>query len=490
MKLRPQAWVIPAGVAVAAAVAVGLWLSGSVELPRRTGMAPVPMYFPAEFPGRRSEGPGEVASGPTPPDWPGFRGPNRDGIRPAGPPLAESWPAGGPPVLWEIELGDGYGGAAVRDGKVYVLDYDEDRKGDVLRCLSLDNGEEIWRRYYKMDIPDDHGYSRTIPAATSEHVVAFSPACHVLCTDAEGEYLWSIDLVQEYEAEVPKWYAGQCPLIDRTEDGREYAVIAPGGTSLMIAAWCEPGEPRADGTKAPKLRWVAENPHGWQMTHSSITPMTFTGETRTWNMYVYPAGKGVVGIERDTGEILWTYEPWAVAPANIPAPIDCGDGRILCAAGYQAGSVLIRLREVNGQIVAEQERRFTPEQFGAYQQTPIFYRSSPDDPGHVYGVMPAGKSGLTGQLVCMSPEGEIKWASGKRDRFKWGPYVIADGKILAMNDSGVLTMARATPAGYERLAHAEVFPRGKEAWGPPAVAGDKLIVRDFTRMRCLDLSAE
>ena len=43
-------------------------------------------------------------------------------------------------MLWSIELGEGHAGAAVRDGRVYVLDYDRQAEADVLRCLSLADG--------------------------------------------------------------------------------------------------------------------------------------------------------------------------------------------------------------------------------------------------------------------------------------------------------------------------------------------------------------
>ena len=34
-------------------------------------------------------------------DWPQWRGPNRDGVAPKSPALADSWPAEGPKKLWE-----------------------------------------------------------------------------------------------------------------------------------------------------------------------------------------------------------------------------------------------------------------------------------------------------------------------------------------------------------------------------------------------------
>jgi outer membrane protein assembly factor BamB len=55
-----------------------------------------------------------------------------------------------------------------------------------------------------------------------------------------------------------------------------------------------------------------------------------------------------------------------------------------------------------------------------------------------------------------------------------------------MNDAGALTLAEATPAGYVQLAGAKVLD-GPDSWGPMAIASGRLILRDLTRMVCLDI---
>jgi len=84
--------------------------------------------------------------------WPNFRGPGYDNIstEPIG--LLEKWPESGPDILWKKELGEGHAGAAIHNGRVYVLDYDERRKYDMLHCYSLTDGTELWRRYYSVNI--------------------------------------------------------------------------------------------------------------------------------------------------------------------------------------------------------------------------------------------------------------------------------------------------------------------------------------------------
>jgi outer membrane protein assembly factor BamB len=119
-----------------------------------------------------------------------------------------------------------------------------------------------------------------------------------------------------------------------------------------------------------------------------------------------------------------------------------------------------------------------PKQFNSEQQTPIFFD------GHVVGIRKQDR----GRLVCLDLEGNEIWNSGQ-DRFGHGPYLIADGVILALSNEGELVMAEASTAAYRPLARYQVFVDGQDAWGPMALAGGRLIVRDMTRMTCLNLAA-
>src|SRR6185369_826830 len=115
--------------------------------------------------------------------------------------IARSWGAGEPRELWGIDLGEGYAGAAVLKGRVYVMDYDQQHRQDVLRSLSLADGQEIWRFSYPVSVKRNHGMSRTTPALTDNLLVAIGPKCHVVCLDPEsGQLRWGLDLVRQYGA--------------------------------------------------------------------------------------------------------------------------------------------------------------------------------------------------------------------------------------------------------------------------------------------------
>jgi outer membrane protein assembly factor BamB len=456
---------------VLAVAALGLWLTSS----SRVTLAKSVPGLDGKPPGAAGAGSranigelftaGEGTAADYPGEWTRFRGAGFDGVADAKVALADAWPASGPRAVWSLELGEGYAAPVVSGGRVYLLDYDESRRADSLRCLSLADGQEIWRRAYRVAVKRNHGFSRAIPAVADGYVVSIGPEGQVMCVDAfSGSLSWGIDLKADYGAEIPLWHTGQCALIDRG-----VAVIAVGAGILMMGVDCRTGA----------VVWSTPNPGAYGMSHSSIMPVTIAG-TRT---YVYCALGAVVGVSAEPasrGELLWQVKEWN--PRVVaPSPVSLGGGRIYVTAGYGAGGALLSIDRTNTGFEGRVVSRWSPRQgFASEQQTPVFWR------GSLYGILPKDAGEAGGELVCATPEGAMKWRSGKGNRFGLGPYLIADGKILVLSDDGVLTMARASAERYEPLAQAKVLS-GRDAWGPLCLAGRYLLARDTRRLVCLDL---
>lgn len=400
--------------------------------------------------------------------WPRFRGQQFDNISSENTGLIERFPEGGPRIMWDVSLGEGHAGAAIYKGAVYVLDYDEERRADVLRCFSLTSGEEIWRRGYRINLKRNHGMSRTVPAVTEDHVLTIGPRSHVMCVRRQtGEYLWGLNVEKEYATEIPLWYTGQCPLIDR---GR--AVIATGGKALMVALDMESGE----------ILWETPNPGGWQMSHSSIMPFEFGG-TR---MYVYSAFGGVCGVAAEgpeAGSILWQTAAWnhqVVAPSPVCLP----DGTIFLTAGYGAGAMVLRLSGAGGDFAVDVVAEYSPKEgLASEQQTPVVFEN------HLMGILPKDAGPLRNQLVCVDPSDfqTIVWSSGSDKRFGLGPFMIADGKLFLLDDDGTLIIARPSTREYVELDRFRVI-EGHDSWAPLAVADGYMVMRDSRTMVCLDLA--
>jgi outer membrane protein assembly factor BamB len=401
--------------------------------------------------------------------WPRFRGEDFDNVSKSPVKLIDGFGGQPPEILWSYELGEGHAGPAIYQGAVYLLDYDEEKRADMLRCFSLEDGKEQWRRWYGVNVKRNHGMSRTVPAVTEKYILTIGPRAHVMCVEREsGDFIWGLDIEKEYMPEIPFWYTGQCPLIDNGK-----AILATGGRAMLIAVDCATGE----------ILWEVPNEMDWKMSHSSIMPYTFGGQ----RMYVYSGVGGVMGVAAegpDEGRVLWSSSEWnhqVVAPSPVCLP----DGKIFLTAGYGAGSMVLQLKEENGRYTTEILQEYKPKDgLACEQQTPLVFQD------HLLAVLPKDAATLRNQLVCVHPDDctSIIWSSGPTNRFGLGPYMMADGKIFLLSDDGTLSIIRPSTREYLQLDQVQIFD-GHDAWAPLAIADGYLILRDSKRMVCIQIKA-
>ncbi len=402
-----------------------------------------------------------------PGEWISFRGSEGDNISKEKTSLADSWGPEGPKILWTVELGEGHAAPAIHKGKVYLLDYMEKERCDALRCYSLKTGKELWRRWYKVKVKRNHGMSRTVPAVTDKYIVTVGPRCHTMCVRTDtGEMIWGIDMEKRYGTKTPFWYTGQCPIID---DG--IAVLAPAGSKLLVGVDCETGE----------VVWETPNPDKWNMSHVSVVQVKLFGK----KMYIYSAIEGMVAVsaeKEDRGTLLWKTTLWTHS-VLAPSPVVMPDGKIFLTAGYGAGSMVLQVsKEAEGYKVEKRQEFLPKEGLASEQQTPIYYK------GHLFGIEPKDAGTLRNQFVCFKPKDCTKpvWTSNTIARFGLGPYIVADDKIYILNDDGNLTMIEASTKKFNVLGKARIL-KGHDAWGPLAIAGGLMVLRDSKTMACIDL---
>jgi outer membrane protein assembly factor BamB len=409
-----------------------------------------------------------------PGNWPRFRGSEFDNISKDPTPLAEVWDTSGPPVVWRTTLGEGYAGPAVWNGRVYLMDYNEKKKADMLRCFSLKTGKELWRRWYYVELKRNHGYSRTIPAVTDKYLVSIGPQSHVMCLNPlDGKLLWTIDLEKVYGSRgsqsgriTPDFFTGQCPLIDNN-----IAVIAPGGKALMIGVDCETG----------KVLWETPNPDSLKMSHCSIMPALVYGK----KMYIYNAVGGVVGVSADPaekGKLMWQTKNWS--PSIVAAStLALGNNEFAVFGNYGAGGAKIRIKQEGSGYSAEVlEEHKSINGLASDQQTPILIGN------YIWTVMPENSGALKKQLVCFNKSDLLKpvWSSGKDNRYGrgLGPFIASGDKLFLLDDDGKLFYFRRSETSVSLISSYKILD-GIEAWGPMAIAGNYLLMRDSKNLLCL-----
>ena len=396
-------------------------------------------------------------------DWPQFRGPDRNNIsKETG--LLRKWPAAGPKVLWSVPVTQGYAAAAIVGGRVYHHDYDEAKSEWCVNCRSLADGKLVWQFREAREVRPNHAITRTIPAVDSRFVCSLDPKAVLHCLDVKtGKQIWRKSLVTEYQATIPSWYNGQCPLQEA-----DRLIIATGGAAIMVAL------DKATGKEIWRTPNPANpgNPGQYMMSHSSVMPAVLGGVRQ----YLYGTLKGPLGVSAKDGKLLWEFgRKFNVAVAPSPSAGD--DERVFMTASYDAGSVMVRVKRTGEAFKAEAVFDLKNNEWNSEVHTPVVYK------GHMFAV---GKK-KRGLFTCLSFDGKEVWTSEGKASFGLGSFMLADGMFFVLDgDTGKLRLIEAGTTGYNELASAQVLA-GQEVWAPMALSDGKLVLRDLTKMMCLDV---
>jgi outer membrane protein assembly factor BamB len=371
------------------------------------------------------------------------------------------------PIIWGVETGEGYAAPVVYNGRVYFLDYNEQLSSDALRCFSLETGEELWRRWYRVPMKRNHGFSRTVPAIGDDYIVTIGPEAHVMCCDPiTGDLKWSIDMQKEYGTKMPGWYTGQCPLVD---DG--VAILAPGGDEVLLMGL---------DVQTGEILWTVPNTLNFEMSHSSVMPMTLSGK----KTYVYIANGGVIGVSAekyDQGTLLWTSIQWR--PTVVaPSPLQLSANEMFLVAGYGAGGARLRVDRSGNQWTAKILEEYKPnEGLSSEQQTPILYNNM------IVSIMPKDGGAIRERLVMYLPSNLRSPIWSSNERFGMGPYIVIDNYLFLFNDNGELFVYEIESRGMKLVKRQVVIEDGLDAWGPIAYADGMLFVGDAHNIKCLKI---
>ncbi|MCU0990373.1 MAG: PQQ-like beta-propeller repeat protein, partial [Xanthomonadales bacterium] len=207
-------------------------------------------------------------------DWPWYYGPRRDSTS-LEKGVLRTWPKEGPKVLWTAALGVGFGGPAVKDGKVYLLDRDE-KIGDTLRVFDLATGRALWTFAY--DAPGSFMFpgSRTVPTIDGDLVYTVSAVGDLYAINTTTHKpVWHKNIWTDFGGSgvvpalrMPRPGPGAAPPPDPGRGG------APGGTPPAPPDGRQ-GAPAAAGPSLPT--WgIVQNPlvHGDLLIVAPQTPET------------------------------------------------------------------------------------------------------------------------------------------------------------------------------------------------------------------------
>jgi len=408
-------------------------------------------------------------------DWPQYLGPNGNNSS-AQKNILRSWPQQGPEVLWTVNVGIGYGGPVVKDGKVYLLDRD-DKIGDKLRCLDLSSGKELWNFAYEAPGSVMFPGSRSVPAIDGNLIYSCGPYGNLYCIDINTHKpVWHKNVWTDFGGgEIPRWAITQCPLVY--------------GDLLILASQAPQAGVVAYEKLTGKVKWTTMSLGEIGYVSPAIVKV---GKESHVVMITASAGRGesasggkVVGIDPLTGKILWEYTNWQCG-IPVPGAVDAGEGRVLITGGYQAGAAMIKVEKKANGSYGVTELYKNPD-FGAHTQPPVLVN------GYFYAQYTTNerKDGL----VCMSMDGHIKWKTGRSPLFDKGGSILADGLLLCTDGNSKLYLIEPDPSAFKPIATSELLkpvPGDKTSsnqnWAPLALADGKLLIRDQSRLMCVKVA--
>ncbi len=397
-----------------------------------------------------------VAGGLRADDWPGFRGPNRDGIcREKG--LLKQWPSDGPKLLWKATgLGIGNSAPSVVGNVLYTMGQKDDQEW-VLALDTSREGKQLWATSIGPVRNNGNGFPgpRSTPTIDGNRLYTLGIAGDIVCMDAnDGRIIWHRDVVKDFGGRVPSWGYAESVLVDGP-----WVICTPGGRKATIAAIR-----KKDGG----LVWAS--PVGDPADYASVVKMTAGGVKQ----YVNLTRKGVIGVAANDGKLLWRYDAPASRVANCSMCVIHGD-TVFAASGYGQGGGLVKIEPSDDGFVANQFY-FTKKMKNHHGGMVLV-------DGFLYGCSDPSV------LTCLDYKtGKVKWT----DRSSGKCSVLwADGMLYCRNENGPISLVEATPDGFHLRGRFDQPDRSdRNSWPYLVIANGVMYVRDQDLLLAYDVRGQ
>lgn len=437
-------------------------------------------------------------------DWPEFLGPDRNNTSPEKGLLAK-WPDGGLPVVWSRDIGTGYSAPSVRDGML-VLHH---RMGEeeIVEAADAATGTRTWQYKYPCNYRDPFGYNngpRCSPLLTADRCFTFGAEGLLLCLDLKtGKPVWQRETQKDFNVPEAFFGVGSSPVL---EAGKIIVQVGGQPNSWVVAfdaatgktLWEAVGEKSWNGVLMkgwpgePFAKWDEGHP-AFQKQSSYCTPVLATIHGQRHVLIV--TRQGLVSLDPATGTHRFSFWFRAVQDSSVNAmtPVVDGDLILISSAYFKNGSVLLRVK-ADGSGVDEVWRSTALEMHWA--------RPSLVD-GNLYGF--SGRNEPDGVFRCVEfATGKVLWErkegwpnaghsklrAGEKspDVFGRGSTIFADGKLIALGESGLLGLFKPNAAALEEISRWQVPGLTYPCWAGPVLSGGKLFLRSEGKLICVRLT--
>jgi outer membrane protein assembly factor BamB len=427
-------------------------------------------------------------------DWPQFLGPDSNGTsREKG--LIDTFGPGGPPVIWEKQIGTGYSAPSVRGGKLVLHHRVKDE--EIVEAFGAADGQQIWKYAYPSKFVDPYGYNngpRCTPILTSNRCFTFGAEGKLLCLDlATGQLVWQRDTAKEWEIPEAFFGVGSTPILE----GNLLIVMAGGQPNSGVAGinptngktvWESVGEKNWQGQ--PMIGWPGERTVDWrrlrydkQASYATPVAATINGERHVLCLM----RQGLVSVNPTNGNVNFSYWFRATVDESVNAanPVAVDDKVFISAAYYRVGSALLKVGRGNREV----EPVWRSTALEIHWTTPIYHD------GYLYAF--SGRNEPDARFRCVEYQtGKIMWDRDESWRrygsgsstYGRGSAIMVEGKLIVLGETGLLGLFKVNPAKPEELARYQMPMLKYPCWAAPILSDKRVYIRSEDKLISLDFA--
>ena len=376
------------------------------------------------------------------PSWPQFHGPNRDN-QSTEKGLLKKWPENGPALLWTARgLGHGYSTVSIAAGMIYTAGSIE--KDTVITAMNMD-GKTQWQVKNGPGWTGDRPGTRSTPTIDGNRLYHQSPIGNLVCLDAKtGKKIWGFNTLEKFKSKTNYWALAESLLVDG-----ERLICCPGGPQTSMVAL---------NKNTGSVIWAAPST-GDLAGYSSPTLIEYQG----LRIIIVLTAKNFIGVNADTGEMVWQVKHESYADENVMTPIFY-DGQVFIST-LKAGSVKWKLDVKDGKALLEELWR--TQELDCHHGGVLLLD------GNLHGNSTFRNSKL---WVCLD------WQTGEKKYLDKGvgkgSLTYADGMLYTLSENSAMGLVRPTTAGYELVSSFDIPKGGKgNSWAHPVVCAGSLYIR-------------
>lgn len=428
--------------------------------------------------------------------WPRMLGP-RDNASSQETQLLHDWPEGGPQLVWEVAMGEGYTSPVI-SGDYCVIFHALDKK-ETIECLHRETGRRFWSQSYPVEYQDRYGFGngpRGSPVITDGVVVTLGVTSMLCAFDLKtGQELWRHDLRKEYHVPQDFFGAGSSALIHE-----DRVIVNVGGKAEAFDGFEDRGERArklatkgvsvaAFDLKTGVVRWKIEDE--WGASYASPILAKLHGQPK---VLIYAGGEsnpaigGLLCIDPASGTLHdrfpWRDEEYIQATGSSPVVIP-EKNRVFITTCYPKN------RPIGG-VMVEFDASFKAREVWKSTKIACHWMTPLHEGGHLYAI--DGERENNSRLVCVNAEtGAEVWSKN----LEWQDSTLsgilgrsqpvglsilranllqADGAFLCLGETGSLHWLKLSPQGCEELKRTQLF-YALNTWSLPALSHGLLYVR-------------